>query len=381
MDNIYLDHAATTPVDSEVLAIMLPYFTGNFGNPSSIHRHGQKAEAAVENAREKIAEALSCEPREIFFTSGGSESDNLAIRGTALARRADAQADRILITAVEHEAVTKTAKQLCALFGFRLEYIPIDRDGKVILSKLEKMLAKDVAIVSTIYGNNEIGTINPIDEIGTLCMEHGIPFHTDAVQAMGYIGISSNENFSLLSAGAHKFYGPKGVGFLFIKKGSRVFPSQTGGSQENGMRAGTHNVPYIVGMAAALEKTRLKMNDNLQHYSRLRDRIISGVIQAIPGASLTGSATDRLSNHASFIIEGVDGNDLAMALDLEGFSCSSGSACKTGNPEPSEVLLAIGLSNEQAKGSLRVTVGRGTTDDEISKFLNALPGVVGRVKA
>lgn len=380
MENIYLDYAASTPVDPEVLEIMLPYFTGNFGNPSSVHRHGQKAEAAVENAREKIAEALSCEPREIFFTSGGSEADNLAIRGTALARRDDAQADRILITAVEHEAVTKTAKQLCALFGFRLEYIPIDHDGKVILPKLEKMLAKDIAIVSTIYGNNEIGTINPIDEIGALCMDHGIPFHTDAVQAMGYMGISSNENFSLLSAGGHKFYGPKGVGFLFIKKGLRVFPSQTGGSQEYGMRAGTHNVPYIVGMAAALEKTRLRMNENTQHYSRLRDRIISGVIQSIPGASLTGSATERLCNHASFVIQGVDGNDLAMALDLEGFSCSSGSACKTGNPEPSEVLLAIGLSKELAKGSLRVTVGRNTTDDEISKFFEHLPGVVDRVR-
>ena len=381
MENIYLDHAATTPIDPEVVESMLPYFTENFGNPSSVHRHGQRAEAAIETAREKIAAVLSCEPKQIIFTSGGSEADNLAIRGTALARKFDNQADRILITAVEHEAVTKTAKQLRDLFGFRLEFIPIDHEGKVIVSELEKLLAKDVAIVSTIYGNNEIGTINPIRDIGALCKEHGIPFHTDAVQAMGYIDIQSNENFSLLSAGAHKFYGPKGVGFIFIKKGLRLYPHQTGGSQENGMRAGTHNVPYIIGMSTALEKTRLKHKEYHRYYEKLSERIISGVIQSIPGSILTGSATDRLCNHASFVIDGVDGNDLAMALDLEGFSCSSGSACKTGNPEPSEVLLAIGLSKEQAQGSLRVTVGRNTTEDEVTNFLKILPGVVDRVKA
>lgn len=381
MENIYLDHAATTPIDPEVLESMLPYFTENFGNPSSVHRHGQRAEAAIETAREKIAAILACEPKQIIFTSGGSEADNLAIRGTALARKFDNQADRILITAVEHEAVTKTAKQLRDLFGFRLEFIPIDHEGKVIVSELEKLLAKDVAIVSTIYGNNEIGTINPIRDIGALCKEHGIPFHTDAVQAMGYIDIQSNENFSLLSAGAHKFYGPKGVGFIFIKKGLRLYPHQTGGSQENGMRAGTHNVPYIIGMSTALEKTRLKHKEYHRYYEKLSERIISGVIQSIPGSILTGSATDRLCNHASFVIDGVDGNDLAMALDLEGFSCSSGSACKTGNPEPSEVLLAIGLSKEQAQGSLRVTVGRNTTEDEVTNFLKILPGVVDRVKA
>lgn len=380
MENVYLDYAATTPVDPEVLESMIPYFSEKFGNPSSVHTHGQKSEAAMETAREKIAIQLSCEPREIIFTSGGSEADNLAIRGTAIARRQNANADRILITRVEHEAVTNTAKQIRDLFGFRLEFIPVDHVGQVILPEFEKLLAKDVAIVSVIYGNNEIGTINQVEAIGSLCQEYDIPFHTDAVQAMGYINIKANKSINLISAGAHKFYGPKGVGFLYRTKNVKILPMQTGGSQEDGMRAGTSNVPYLVGMATALEKTRAKLSEYQGQYLSLRDRIINGVTGSIPDARLTGSPTERLCNHASFVFSGVDGNDLAMALDLEGFSCSSGSACKTGNPEPSEVLLAIGVNKELAKGSLRVTVGRRTTEDEVARFLQVLPGIVDRLR-
>jgi cysteine desulfurase len=381
MENTYLDYAATTPVDPDVLNSMIPYFTEKFGNPSSIHRHGQKAEAALETAREKIAFQISCDPGEIIFTSGGSEADNLAIRGTALARRSETHADRILITPVEHEAVKRTAKQMQDLFGFRLEFIPVDSEGRVILAGLEEMLTEEVALVSAIFGNNEIGTINNVNEIGALCSEQGIPFHTDAVQAMGYIDIKSSDNISLISAGAHKFYGPKGVGFLYRTKNVRIYPYQTGGSQENGLRAGTHNVPYIVGMATALELTRSRQKEYEQQFTLLRNQIIDGVLSSIPFSTLTGSASERLCNHASFIFEGIDGNELAMALDIEGFSCSSGSACKTGNPEPSEVLLAIGLNKEQAKGSLRVTVGRKTTEKDICGFLEALHRVLGRIKA
>jgi cysteine desulfurase len=285
-----------------------------------------------------------------------------------------------LITPVEHEAVKKTAKQMHDLFGFRLEFIPVDSEGRVILAGLEEMLTEEVALVSAIYGNNEIGTINKVDEIGALCTKHGIPFHTDAVQAMGYIGIKSNENVSLISAGAHKFYGPKGVGFLYRKKNVKIYPYQTGGSQENGLRAGTHNVPYIVGMATALEMTRSRQKEYEQQFTLLRNQIIDGVLSSIPFSTLTGSASGRLCNHASFIFDGIDGNELAMALDIEGFSCSSGSACKTGNPEPSEVLLAVGLNKEQSKGSLRVTVGRKTTDKDIGGFLEALHRVLYRIK-
>jgi cysteine desulfurase len=379
MNNVYLDFAATTPVDPEVLDAMLPYFTEQFGNPSSIHEHGRKAEAAVEEARSIIADLMSCDPSEIIFTSGGSESDNLALRGTALQRRQEVGANRIVISPVEHDAVQKTAKQLRDLYNFQLDFIPVDGDGKVIICEFEKMIDRGIAVVSVIYGNNEIGTVNPIDEIGQICKYHGIPFHTDAVQAMGYIDIKASNFVSLLSAGAHKFYGPKGVGFLYKKKPLRLYSTQTGGAQESGLRAGTHNVPYIVGMAKALQITRTHQADYSKHYMLLRNLLIAGVTKSIPTAMLTGSREDRLSNHSSFVFSGVDGNDLVMVLDLEGFSCSSGSACKTGNPEPSEVLLAIGMDPILAKGSLRVTVGRTTTVDQVNQLVNTLPGIISRL--
>jgi cysteine desulfurase len=379
MNNVYFDFAATTPIDPQVLESMLPYFTEHFGNPSSIHHYGQKAEAAVEEARGIIADLMRCDPSEITFTSGGSESDNLALRGTALRRRREMGANRIVISPVEHEAVQKTAKQLRDLYNFQLDYIPVDVDGKVVLSEFIKMVGYDVAIVSVIYGNNEIGTINPIEEIGQICTDYGIPFHTDAVQAMGYLDIKASNLITLLSAGAHKFYGPKGVGFLYKKKPLKLFSTQTGGSQESGLRAGTHNVPYIVGMAKALQITRTRQEEYMNHYMLHRNLLISGVTNSIPTATLTGSKEDRLCNHASFVFSGVDGNELVMALDLEGFSCSSGSACKTGNPEPSDVLLAIGMDPISAKGSLRLTVGRTTTTDQVNQLISILPGIISRL--
>jgi cysteine desulfurase len=379
MNNVYLDFAATTPVDSEVLESMLPYFTEQFGNPSSIHKHGRKAEAAVEEARGIIADLMSCEPSEIIFTSGGSESDNLALRGTALQRKQEVGANRIIISPVEHDAVQKTAKQLRDLYNFQLDYIPVDGDGKVIISEFEQLIDKGIAVVSVIYGNNEIGTVNPIEEIGQICKDHGIPFHTDAVQAMGYLDIKASNFVTLLSAGAHKFYGPKGVGFLYKKKPIKLYSIQTGGAQEGGLRAGTHNVPFIVGMAKALEKARKLQNEYMEHYTVMRDLIINSVLESSPRARLTGSKNNRLCNHASFVFNGVDGNELVMALDLEGFSCSSGSACKTGNTEPSDVLLALGMDPILAKGSLRLTVGRTTTVDQVNQLINILPGIISRL--
>jgi cysteine desulfurase len=379
MNNVYLDFAATTPIDPEVLESMLPYFTEQFGNPSSTHQHGQKAEAVVEESREIIAELMACSPSEIIFTSGGSEADNLAIRGTALFRRREMGANRILISPVEHEAVQKTARQLRDIFNFQLEYIPVDSEGKIILDEFKKMAGYDIAIVSVIYGNNEIGTINQIEEIGQICAAYGIPFHSDAVQAMGYLDLKANENIKLLSAGAHKFYGPKGVGFLYKNKSTKLISTQTGGAQEGSLRAGTHNVSYIVGMAKALQITRSHQEEFIQHYSIMRNLIINGVMESTPNARLTGSLANRLCNHASFVFSGVDGNGLVMALDLEGYSCSSGSACKTGNPEPSDVLLAIGMDPILAKGSLRLSVGRSTTVDQVNQFVNAFSGIMSRL--
>lgn len=372
MEHTYFDYAATTPVDPEVLESMLPWFNGEFGNPSSTHWYGQKADAAVENARGEIADILGCSPSEITFTSGGSESDNLALRGTVFAQKRKQGATRILISPVEHDAVLKTARQLEREYRFTVEYIPVLPNGIVDLEKLDHMLTSDVALVSTIYGNNEIGTINPIHNIAMCCKAKGVPFHTDAVQALGYCAITTADEFDLLSAGAHKFYGPKGVGFLYKRQSIELLPMQTGGAQERNIRAGTQNVPYIVGMATALKLSRKRFLEYQALYLGLRDEIIRLITISIPNAILTGDLVSRLSNHASFIFPGVDGNRLVMALDMAGFCVSSGSACKTGNPEPSEVLLALGYSQGNARSSIRITVGRSTTMDDVHKLTDAI---------
>jgi len=374
---IYLDYAATTPVDPRVLNAMLPYFQHDFGNPSSIHWFGQRAESAVENAREICAQALNCQPNEILFTSCGSESDNLALRGAALAARQHRNANHILISPVEHYAVSHTAKQLQDLFGFDVELLPVDRFGRVSPQVVLDHLRPDTALVSIIYANNEIGTINPIQEISTSCQSKGVIFHTDAVQAAAYIPLDLHSlNVHMLSLGAHKFYGPKGIGALFVRRGTKLYPTQTGGGQEFGLRAGTHNVPYIVGMAEALRIAQLDRESNSNKLSVLRDHLIGRILEEIPGAYLTGHPHERLPNHASFVFDDIDGNNLLMHLDLAGFACSSGSACKTGSPEPSGVLTALGLSHSLALGSLRVTLGVQTTPAHIEAICNSLPGII-----
>jgi cysteine desulfurase len=378
----YLDYAATTPVDQRVLEAMLPYFTRDFGNPSSVHIFGQRAESALETARETLAAGLGCNTDEVIFTSCGSESDNLALRGTAFTSREKRGASHLLISPVEHHAVSHTCEQLARHFGFELEYLPVDQYGRVNPADVASRLRPNTAIVSVIYANNEIGTINPIAEIGAICHERGIPFHTDAVQAAAYLPVDVQAlNVDLIALGAHKFYGPKGIGALYIRKGVDLLATQTGGGQEFGLRAGTSNIPYIVGMAEAFRLAQSERQQRVERLLPLRDRIIGRVLEEIPRAQLTGHPTERLPNHASFVFEGVDGNALLMLLDVYGYACSSGSACKTGSPEPSEVLTALGQSRSWALGSLRVTLGINSIPEEVDQFLDILPEIVSKVRA
>ena len=381
-NQIYLDYAATTPLDPRVAHAMQPYFSEEFGNPSSVHGYGQRAEAALEEARQRLAERLNAQPEEIIFTSGGTESDNLALRGVALAARQDRGAAHLLISPVEHDAVAKTGGQLAEHFGFSLELLPVDEFGMVPPSEVAHRLRPETALVSVILGNNEIGTINPIGEIAAICRERGIPLHSDAVQSGAYLDLDVGKlGVDLLSMGAHKFYGPKGVGVLYVRRGTPLLPIQTGGNHEAGRRGGTPNVAYIVGMATAFELAQSELKVRTSRLSNLRDQLIAGVLAAIPDAKLSGHPTQRLANHASFVFKGVDGNALLMLLDDAGFACSSGSACKTGDPEPSKVLLALGLTPEWALGSLRVTLGIHTTNEDATAFLNALPQLVQRARS
>lgn len=382
MDKIYFDYAATTPVDPRVLETMLPYFNETFGNPSSVHRYGQRAEAAVDAARETVTAVLNCRPDEVIFTSCGSEADNLALRGAALAAREKTGAKWILTTRAEHHAVSKTAEQLEKYYGFQVRWLELDQNGQVTPEVVEKALLDETALVSVMYANNEIGTINPIREIAAACRQRGVIFHTDAVQAAAYLPVDVQAlGVDLLSLGGHKFYGPKGIGALYVRKGTPLVPTQTGGGQEFGLRAGTQNVPYIVGFAEALRLAAEERAARVAHVRPLRDRIIGTVLEEIPETQLTGHPEQRLPQHASFVFKNVDGNLLLTLLDGAGFACSSGSACKTGNPEPSEVISALGLSREWGLGSLRVTLGSGTTPGQVETFLAALPGLVEKARA
>jgi cysteine desulfurase len=352
-------------------------------NPDLVHRFGQQAEAAVEDARERVAAVLNCRAEEIVFTSCGSESDNLALRGCLLAMREQNEAGWLLTSRSEHHAVSKTAEQLARAYGIQLEWLPVDEFGRVSPQAVEAVLKGHTpALVSVMYANNEIGTINPIREIAEVCHAAGAFLHTDAVQAAAYLPVDVQAlEADLLSLGAHKFYGPKGVGALFVRKGTPLLPAQTGGKQEFGLRAGTHNVPYLVGLAEALHLTAMERGERCAHVQPLRDRLIGRVLEELPGSRLTGHPEKRLPNHASFVFEGVDGNLLLALLDAAGFACSSGSACKTGNPEPSEVLTALGLSREWALGSLRLTLGTQSTPAEIDAFIEALPALVRKARS
>jgi cysteine desulfurase len=378
---IYLDHAATTPVDPRVLEAMLPYFTRSYGNPSSIYALGREARAAVDQARARIARVLNCQAREIVFTSGGTESDNLALKGVAFWHLLHGRGRHIVTTAFEHHAVLHSAEYL-ERFGFAVTYVRPDREGIVHPEAVAEALRPDTVLVSVMYANNEIGTIQPIREIARLCRERGITFHTDAVQAAGTLPLDVEElGVDLLSVSAHKFYGPKGVGFLYVRSGAPILWQQHGGAQESNRRAGTENVPGIVGMATALELAYEELEERNAHVRALRDRLVEGILGRIPDSRLNGHREQRLPNNVNVTFEGVDGETLLLNLDLHGIAASSGSACTTGSTEPSHVLLAIGLTPAQARGSIRLTLGKDNTAAEIERTLDVLEETVARLRA
>ncbi len=378
--SVYLDHAATTPLRPEVLEAMMPYLTEHFGNPSSLHAAGRRARQGLDEARETVAGILGARPREIVFTGGGSESDNLAIKGAAWA--ASARGRHIVTSSVEHHAVLNT----CAVLerqGFEVTYLPVDRYGRVDPAQLADAITDHTTLVSIMYANNEVGTVQPIAEIGAICRERRVLFHSDAVQAGGFLPLHVDRlGVDLLSLGAHKLYGPKGVGALFVRQGTALLPQLQGGSQERQRRAGTENVAGIVGFGRALElaqgdpMTRDAENVRL---AALRDQLSSGLLQ-IAGAQLTGHPTGRLPNNASLLLDGLEGGDLVAALDLEGVEVSTGSACTSGSTEPSHVLLAMGIDSLRAHGSLRLTAGRDTTEPDIARAVEATVTVVARMR-
>jgi len=377
---IYLDHAATTPVDPRVLEAMLPYFTEQFGNPSSIYAAGRQARAAIDQARARIARILHCQPREIVFTSGGTESDNLAIKGVAWWHRLNGRGNHIITTAFEHHAVLHSVQYL-EKFGFEATYVRPGPDGIVRVEDIEAAIRPDTILISVMYANNEIGTIQPIAEIGKLAHRYGILFHTDAVQAAGTLPLDVERlHVDLLSLSAHKFYAPKGVGLLYVRQGTKLLWQQNGGSQESNRRAGTENVPGIVGMATALELAYAEREERNAHLLALRDRLIDGILQRIPDARLNGDREQRLPNNVNVSFEGVDGETILLNLDMHGIAASSGSACTTGSTEPSHVLLAIGLTPEQARSSIRLTLGKDNTEQEIDRTLNVLEETVTRLR-
>ena len=380
---IYMDHSATTPVHPEVLVAMQPYFTEFYGNPSSIHGVGRRAGVAIASARRTIAELIGAKVNEIIFTSGGTEGDNAALRGIALARRESSGANRIITSAVEHKAVLHTAEELRDHFGFDLTVLPVDSAGLVAVADVAAALGdgQNVAVVSIMYVNNEVGTVQPIAEIGSLCRAVGVPFHTDAVQAVGKLPLQVDAlGIDALSTSAHKFYGPKGVGFLYLRGGTPFLPMMTGGSHESNRRAGTENVPFIVAMAKALaivEGERATENARLQVLS---DQLIGGVLENVEGARLTGSRTQRLPGHASFVISGIEAEGVLIALDLAGVAASSGSACTSGAQRPSHVLEAMGVSAQDAVGGLRLSLGHSNTPADVEYVLEKLPHIVAQIK-
>ena len=380
-DAIYLDYAATTPLDPRVLEAMMPYLTEKFGNPNSIHAFGREARKAVDEAREKIAALLNCRPSELVFTSGGTESDNLALRGVAAAYRQ--KGNHIVTTAIEHHAVLHTCRALQDE-GFEVTYLPVDEHGLVAPEQVAEAITDRTILVSIMHANNEIGTIEPLADIVRAVKEKrpDILVHTDAVQTVGHIPVDVEAlGVDLLSFAAHKFYGPKGVGGLFMRRGVKLVPQLTGGGQERNRRSGTENVAGIVGMAKALEIAVAEMPTEIPRLQALRDELINGVLAQIPDSRLNGHPTQRLPHNANFSFLGVEGEALLLQLDLHGIAASSGSACTSGSLEPSHVLLALGLSHEWALGSLRLTLGRFTTRQHLERVLAVLPSIVEKLRA
>ena len=373
MRRIYLDNAATTAVSTEVMEAMTPYFTGVFGNASSIHGYGREAKRAIENARRQVVKALNAAaPQEIYFTAGGSESDNWAIKGVAFTKGEG----HIVTTAIEHHAVLHTCQWL-EKRGFTVTYLPVDEYGRVSAAQVEKALRPDTILVSVMAANNEVGTLQPIGEIGALCRERGVLFHTDAVQAVGAIPIDVQAmQIDLLSLSGHKFHGPKGVGALYVRKGVKLENLIHGGALERGFRAGTENLPAIVGLGKAIDIAHANLADNALRMAALRDRLIEGLMARVPDARLNGHPTDRLPNNVNLSFAKVEGEALLLRLDLVGVAGSSGSACTSGTLDPSHVLMALGLSQAQANGALRLTLGTDTTEEEIDAVLDILPPIV-----
>ena len=374
MDRIYMDYAATAPVLPEGLNAMLPFFISGFGNPSGIHANGRETRKAVEHARRQTAKVLGAESREIFFTSGGSESNNLAVLGTAFALRE--KGNHIITSQIEHPSVLNTCRWL-EKHGFRITYLPVDPDGTVDPESIRETISPDTILVSVMTANNEIGTVQPVARIGEICREKGVVFHTDAVQAVGMLKTDVREmNADLLSLSAHKFHGPKGTGALYIRTGVRVDPVIHGGSQERGLRAGTENVPGIVGLGKAIETAESEREENAARIRDLRDLLISRIIGGIPGARLNGHSERRLPNNCHFSFSGIESEALVLRMDLAGVSVSGGSACTSGSMEPSHVLQAIGLKDGMLRGGIRLTLGRETTRDEIEKTAQLLTEIV-----
>ena len=377
---IYLDHAATTATRPEVVEAMLPYFTENYGNPSSVYDLGSKNKSAVTNARETIAKALGTDTPNIYFTAGGSEADNWAIIATAEAYKN--KGNHIITSKIEHHEVLHTCEYLEKERGFEVSYIDVDENGKIKLDELKKAIRPTTILITVMFANNEIGTIQPVKEIGAIAKEHGILFHTDAVQAFGQVPINVDEmNIDMLSASGHKLNGPKGIGFLYIRKGVKIRSFIHGGAQERKRRAGTENVPGIVGLGKAVEIAVATMKERTKHEMELRDYLIDRVLAEVPYTRLNGDRQDRLPNNVNFSFQFIEGESLLIMLDMAGICGSSGSACTSGSLDPSHVLLGIGLPHEIAHGSLRLSLGDENTKEEMDYVIEKIKGIVERLRA
>lgn len=378
MKSVYFDHAATTPVHPEVLEAMLPYFSEQFGNASSLHSYGQLAARAVEEARAQVAELINCDPREIIFTGSGTEADNFALKG--IAEKLKSRGNHIITSSIEHHAVEMTCRYL-EKRGFHVTYLPVDKDGLVHPEELKKALTDQTILVSVMHANNEVGTIQPIKELAQIAHEKGVLFHTDAVQTVGSIPVDVKDlGVDLLSLSAHKFYGPKGVGALYMRKGVAIEPLIHGGGQERNLRAGTTNVPGIVGLGKAAELAKKELRERMEHNLNLRERLIKGLEERLSDYVLTGHRTLRLPGNVSICVQYIEGESMLLLLSAEGFACSSGSACTSGSLEPSHVLLSMGIDPQLAQGSLRITLGRENTVEDVDRFLEVLPKVVERLR-
>jgi cysteine desulfurase len=379
MKPVYFDYGATTPCDPEVVAAMLPYFSDRFGNPSSMHAFGQEAKGSVEEAREGIAAFLGAAPGEIVFTSGGTESNNMAVKGAAYARRG--KGNHIITSQIEHHAVLEPCHFL-EQEGFEVTILPVDGDGLINPDDVRRAITDQTILISIMHGNNEIGTIQPLAEIGRIARERGVYFHTDAVQTLGHLPFSVDDlHVDLLSASAHKLYGPKGIGLLYVRKGTRLTPFMHGGEQENRRRASTHNVPGIVGFAKAIELARGSLEKEVRDLTAFRDKLIGGFQKEMDQVKLNGHPTQRLPNNVNISIAHVEGEGMLLSLDMLGIACSTGSACSSASLAPSHVLMAIGLPHELAHGSLRFSMGRPTTAADVDRLLETLPPVVAKLRA